>query len=84
MKPRTGMAVNIVAVIFGAVMTINLAWPRAEFYGTAWYQQYAAVIFVPATALVGAIYYVLHQRQHAHEPTIIDPSAESAVIGNID
>lgn len=84
MRPRTGMAVNVVAVVFGAVMTINLAWPRAAFYGTAWYQQYVAIIFVPATALIGVIYYVLHQRQRADEPAILNPSIEKVATASID
>ena len=38
-------------------MIINLAWPRAEFFGPAWYQQYVAVIVIPALALLGAAFY---------------------------
>jgi hypothetical protein len=56
------MLLNVVAVVYGAVMLVNLAWPRAEFYGTAWYQQYAVVIFVPCMALAGWFYYRVAQR----------------------
>jgi urea carboxylase system permease len=54
---RYGIALNAIAVIWGAVMAVNLAWPRAEFFGPAWYQHYVAVIMVPLIALVGAAYY---------------------------
>ena len=29
---RWGMPVNVLAVVYGAVMVVNLAWPRAEVY----------------------------------------------------
>jgi urea carboxylase system permease len=62
MRGRVGIAVNLGATIFGAAMVINMMWPRAEFYGTAWYQQYAAVIFVPATIAAGSAYFFLVKR----------------------
>ena len=34
------MITNAIAIFYGAAMAVNLAWPRAEFYGTKWYQQY--------------------------------------------
>src|SRR5690242_6017380 len=34
---------NALAVIYGVSMAINLAWPRDEFYGTKWYQQYGPI-----------------------------------------
>ena len=54
---RWGLAINIVAVAWGAVMAVNLAWPRAEFFGPAWYQQYVAMFMIPGIAIVGAAYY---------------------------
>jgi urea carboxylase system permease len=74
MSPRVGMAVNIAAVLFGVLMTVNLIWPRAAFYGPAWYQQYIAVIFVPAVAIIGAIYYMARQRRRPAETLIDEPS----------
>ena len=52
-----GLVVNVAAVLLGAVMLVNLAWPRAEFYGAEWYQQYAVLIFVPLLAVVGLLFY---------------------------
>lgn len=83
MSPKVGMAVNSVAIAFGAVMTVNLIWPRAEFYGTAWYQQYIAVIFVPAVAVLGAIYYLIWQRQRPTEPVIAEPALDSPVVDEL-
>lgn len=62
MGRRTGVAVNIFAVVYGGVMTLNLIWPRASFYGPSWYQQYAALIFVPITIAAGVAYYLLKLR----------------------
>lgn len=62
MSSRVGFWVNLGAVAFGAGMVLNMMWPRAEFYGTAWYQQYAALIFVPATIAVGSLYFMLVKR----------------------
>jgi urea carboxylase system permease len=61
-----GIPLNLIAVAWGVVMTVNLAWPRAEFFGPAWYQQYVAVIMVPAIAVVGAVYYWLAVRGKQH------------------
>jgi urea carboxylase system permease len=54
---RWGLPINAVAVVGGAVMAVNLGWPRAEFFGPAWYQQYVAVFMIPLIALAGAAYY---------------------------
>jgi urea carboxylase system permease len=63
---RWGTPLNVFAVVWGAVMTVNLAWPRAEFYGPAWYQQYIAVIVVPLVLAAGAAYYWFFARGRAH------------------
>jgi len=67
---RWGLPVNIVAVVFGIALLINVAWPRAEVYDPAgghWYLQYFAVLFVAAFTLVGAIAYPLMERQRERE-----------------
>jgi urea carboxylase system permease len=49
---RFGLPVNILAVIWGAAMAVNLAWPREEVYGEgalAW----IAFIFIGAIVLIG-------------------------------
>jgi urea carboxylase system permease len=68
---RFGFLVNLGAVLYGAIVAVNIAWPRSAVYdslaGTKdasghvipghWYWQYIAVLFIGITMLVGAIYY---------------------------
>ena len=55
---RTGLVVNVVAVIFQTIVVINLAWPRPDVYGTEhWYLQYGAFVFMGLVLLVGGAYY---------------------------
>jgi amino acid transporter len=49
---------NIVAILYGAAMIINLMWPREEFYGTLWYQKWGPILFTALLFAIGfAIYY---------------------------
>ena len=49
---------NVVAILYGAAMIINLEWPREEFYGTLWYQKWGPIFFTVLLVVVGlAIYY---------------------------
>jgi urea carboxylase system permease len=68
---RWGWAVNIFSVTYGALVAVNIAWPRAAVYdalaGTKdssgnvipshWYFQYIAILFIGGVAVIGAIYY---------------------------
>ena len=68
---RWGLPVNIFAVIYGAVVAVNIAWPRSAVYdglaGTKdssghvipghWYWQYIAIEFIGVVFLIGAAYY---------------------------
>jgi urea carboxylase system permease len=54
---RWGTAVNLAAVIYGAVVAFNIAWPRAAVYGKPWYFRFGAYEFIGATVLLGAIWY---------------------------
>ena len=40
---RWGLPVNIFAVVWGALMALNLAWPRADVYGDALVQHLGRV-----------------------------------------
>ncbi|MGW7272623.1 APC family permease [Streptomyces sp. NPDC054864] len=63
---RLGLPINIVAVLWGAAMSINLAWPRAEVYNATgpqhWYLRWGAFLFVGIVALGGFAYYWFVQR----------------------
>ena len=58
---------NIVAVIYGVVMLINIGWPRDEVYdieGNPAVLHHFPLIFMAATVLIGAIAdHVIHARR---------------------
>jgi amino acid transporter len=61
-----GLPVNVLAVAYGALQMINLAWPRAAVYdpaGQGWYLQYFSLLFVGGALLVGVVAYALHRRE---------------------
>jgi urea carboxylase system permease len=56
---RWGIPVNALALLYGLLMTVNLAWPRATVYDPAgghWYFQWFTVLFLAATLALGAGY----------------------------
>jgi len=68
---RWGLPVNGLAVLYGAAMIVNLAWPRAAVYGSDhWYYQWGGVVFTAVIVLVGGLYYVLRQHGRAAESAI--------------
>jgi urea carboxylase system permease len=63
---RFGLPVNIVAVVYGAAMMINIGWPRASVYdleGGHWYLQWFALLFFLGTLVVGVIAFLAKRRQ---------------------
>ncbi|MEO7002186.1 MAG: hypothetical protein ABI068_10190 [Ktedonobacterales bacterium] len=65
---RFGFIVNLLAVLWGVAMIVNLSWYRpvatAPFYLNA-----AIYIFVPIILIVGAIYYYgFQKRRNANAP----------------
>jgi urea carboxylase system permease len=58
---RFGLPVNILAVLWGTAMTVNLLWPRAVVYNASgpqhWYLRWGGVLFVGVVALGGFAYY---------------------------
>jgi urea carboxylase system permease len=63
---KLGLPINVIAVLWGAGMAINLAWPRKEVYNATepfhWYLQYGAVLFVGVVFFGGLAYYWFVQR----------------------
>ena len=47
---------NALAVAYGALMAINIGWPRNEIYGAGNYM-WGGIIFIAAVIVIGAIYY---------------------------
>lgn len=56
---RWGLLVNILAVVWGLGMAINLAWPRTSVYGGPWYNTWGAFLYIGVIAAVGLIWYAL-------------------------
>ncbi|MFI2632964.1 amino acid permease [Streptomyces collinus] len=83
---RWGLAVNTLAVLYQAGMTVNLIWPRPEIYdltdGT-WWLRWSALLFIGLGLAVGAAYFLarrLHRRiELKHVPhTHLEPPAQEA------
>lgn len=64
---RFGLPVNILAVVWGGAMSLNLAWPRAAVYNATgpqhWYLRWGAFLFVGIVAGGGFAYYWFVQRR---------------------
>ena len=54
---RWGLPVNIVAVVWGIAMALNLAWPRESVYGPGWYNAWGAFIYIGIIAAAGFLWY---------------------------
>ena len=46
-------------------MTVNLAWPRVDFYGSKWYQEYGVMTAVAVVVLSGLALYYGYQRERS-------------------
>jgi amino acid transporter len=77
---RWGLPVNILAVLWGGAMTINLAWPRKEIYNATepfhWYLQWSSILFVAVFAVGGFAYYWFVQRHKVG--VLADHAAQAA------
>ena len=81
---RFGLPVNILAVVWGAAMALNLAWPRSEVYGEgalAW----IAFIFIGAIVVIGLTWYLAKGRhqvgtlpEHMAKQLALDPTVPPA------
>lgn len=81
---RWGLPVNLIAVVWGLGVTINLAWPRASIYNATapfhWYLKWGAVLFVGIVMLGGFAYYWLVQR---HKTGTLEAHAYVAPDGTV-
>jgi urea carboxylase system permease len=76
---RFGLVVNVLAVLWGTGMAINLAWPRKEVYNAVepfhWYLQWGAILFISIVFFGGLLYYLLRQR---HKTGVLPEHAAAA------
>lgn len=59
---RWGMAVNVLAVVYGLAMAINLGLPRTEVYdptNAGWYLHYLPLLTLGLTAVIGGIAFLV-------------------------
>lgn len=64
---RWGLPVNVLAVLWGIAMAVNLAWPRQEVYdpeGTSPVLQYFGIIVVALTALGGVVAFTVKKKAY--------------------
>jgi len=58
------MPVNVVAVLWGAGMALNLAWPREAVYGLPWYNTWGAFVYIAVILGAGLGWYAVKGRHH--------------------
>lgn len=83
---RVGLVVNIVAVIWGVAMIVNLVWPRDEVYNPDephhWYLQWSGIIIPVVLIVIGV---ALYQLRIKHRTGILAehaaPAPSDSVIG---
>jgi urea carboxylase system permease len=78
---RVGILVNILAVVYGAAIAFNIAWPRTAVYGDAhWYFHYGAYLFIGLVILIGlGCYYGIVCRRP--EATLAEHAAPTDAAG---
>lgn len=71
---RWGLPVNILAVLWGVAMALNLAWPRTEVYGEPWYNTWGAFIYIGVILGSGLIWFGV--KGHKHLGTLASHAAK--------
>jgi amino acid transporter len=80
---KWGMPVNILAVVWGVGMALNLAWPRVAVYGDPWYNTWGAFVYIGVILGFGLLWYAVKGRHHIGtlESHAVATKAEA---GNLD
>jgi len=80
---RWGLPVNILAVVWGVGMAVNLAWPREAVYGVGWYNTWGAFLYIGVILGAGLLWYGVKGRNHIGtlESHAVATKAEA---GNLD
>ncbi len=76
---RWGLPLNVVAVVFGVAMAVNLGWPRAEVFDPAGTGgvvfQWFAPLFLAGALAVGAVAYAVQRAQGARPVVVAEVTA---------
>ena len=76
---RFGLPVNVIAVVWGVFVVINIGWPRMQIYGPDPWGRFAAPLATLALLAVGAVYYQLVQRRRTG--ILVEHACDSVVGG---
>jgi amino acid transporter len=60
---RWGLPVNVLAVLWGVAMAVNLAWPREAVYGAPWYNTFGAFLYIGVILGSGLLWYAVRGRR---------------------
>jgi urea carboxylase system permease len=79
---RWGLPVNLVALVWGIGMALNLAWPREAVYGEPWYNTWGAFVYIGVILGLGLLWYLTTGRHHigtltSHCAAVVTPAPES-------
>jgi amino acid transporter len=62
---RFAVITNVLAIAYGIAMSVNLAWPRPEFYGNLhWYQRFGPITGIAVVVVSGLALYFGRQQHH--------------------
>lgn len=56
---RWGLPVNLLAVGWGVLLVVNIGWPRARFYGEAWYERFGAPLYTAVLLTLGLVVFAV-------------------------
>ena len=78
---KWGWPVNIIALVYGVFMILNLAWPRQS---TSWLDTYIVMLSLGVVVVVGAVVYFIQKARGVdlsatiHEINMSTPDAQAA------
>ncbi|MGZ6881060.1 MAG: amino acid permease, partial [Mycobacteriaceae bacterium] len=83
---RWGIVVNLLAVLWGFVMVINLGWPRSAVFDPAggnWYLKWFAELFLAGALVVGALAYLHQRHENRREAAALEPVPALGLAGQL-